>query len=97
MNGDRLELARMAFAQLSKTERRELLRTFTPAPIATPTEAPAPRIIRRAETARRLARSPRAVDRLAAAGFLRRVILPGRTRGAGFVESDVCALLEART
>ena len=45
------------------------------------------------EVARRLGRSPRAVDRLAAEGALRKVLLPGRTRAAGFRESDVAALI----
>ena len=47
------------------------------------------RIIRRAEVARRLSCSLRTVDKLP----LKKVKLPGRTRAAGFLESDVNALL----
>jgi hypothetical protein len=90
---DRVELARMAFLQLNKGERRAFLATFTEATPTTTTEAAPARIIRRMEVARRLGRSPRAVDRLAAEGALRKVLLPGRTRAAGFRESDVAALI----
>ena len=65
--------------------------------IKTPTQSdPGPatdRILSRAETARRLNRTTRTVDGLAAAGTLKRVKLPGRTRGAGFRESDVLAIV----
>lgn len=56
----------------------------------TPTE---PRIIRRAEAARRLGCSLRAVDNWTAAGILRKVTLPNRTRAAGFREADIAALI----
>lgn len=93
MNSDRVELARLAVAGLNRRERAELLATFAPtAPTATPSNTP-PRILRRAEVAQRLARSKRAVDRLAADGVLRKVRLPGRARAAGFLESDVVALI----
>ena len=63
----------------------------------TPEEEPAtervPRIIRRAEAANRLACSLRLVDRLAADGILTKRKLPGRVRAAGFLESDLNALL----
>lgn len=49
----------------------------------------APRILRRAEVAQRLSCSLRTVDKLP----IRKVKLPGRTRAAGFLESDVNALL----
>ena len=52
------------------------------------------RLMRRHEVARILARTPRAVDLLAQAGILRRVILPGRERGSGFVASEVMRLLK---
>jgi len=55
-----------------------------------------PRLIRRAEAARRLGCSLRSVDKWARDGMLRKVGLPGRTRKAGFRESDVVALIEAR-
>lgn len=53
----------------------------------------APRLIRRAEASERLSVSTRTIDALAAAGTLRRVRLPGRTRSAGFVEADIVALM----
>jgi hypothetical protein len=52
-----------------------------------------PRVIRRQEAADRLACCVRVIDRLAQEGKLRRVKLPGRTRAAGFLESDVYSLL----
>lgn len=54
------------------------------------------RIIRRVEAARLLARSPRAVDYLAAAGHLQKVTLPGHSRAAGFRLSDVLALISGK-
>ena len=47
------------------------------------------RVLPRAEVARRFNRSLRFVDRLAKAGVLRRVRLPGRTRACGFLAEDV--------
>ena len=59
--------------------------------------APAPEgIIRRAETARRLAVSKRTVDKLALSGVLPKVRLPGRIRNCGFRESDVAALIAGK-
>ena len=59
--------------------------------------APVARLLKRREVAERLSCCPRTVDSLARAGSLRRVLLPGRSRGAGFVESDVLRLIEATT
>ncbi len=56
--------------------------------------APAARILKRAEVAARLGVCRRTVDGLARSGALRRVILPGRQRGAGYVEADVIRLIE---
>jgi hypothetical protein len=53
-----------------------------------------PRLIRRAETARRLSRSLRFVDKLAASGVLAKRKLPGRVRASGFLASDVDALIQ---
>jgi len=61
-----------------------------PAPI-TSTE---PRLIRRAEVARKLSRSLRFVDKLAASGVLAKRKLPGRMRASGFLASDVDALIQ---
>ena len=52
-----------------------------------------PRLIRRKEMAGRLSVSLRTVDKLAAAGILRKRTLPGRRRASGFLESDLAALL----
>ena len=61
------------------------------API-TPPEAP--RIIRRAEVAHRLGRrSLRSIDAMAKAGILRKIRLPGRTRAAGFLSTEIDRLL----
>lgn len=51
------------------------------------------RILRRAEVAKRLARSTRSVDNLARQGVLRKVILPGRQRAYGFRLADVERLI----
>ena len=53
-----------------------------------------PRLIRRAEAARRLGCSLRAVDSWARDGILRKVTLPGRVRAAGFREADLVRLIE---
>jgi hypothetical protein len=65
---------------------------------AVPANSPAPppdsgpRILRRAEVARRLACSLRTVDKLP----LKKFKLPGRTRAAGFLESDINSLLASK-
>ncbi len=56
---------------------------------AEPTTERASRILRRAEVARRLSCSLRTVDKLP----VKKVKLPGRQRAAGFLESDINALL----
>jgi hypothetical protein len=52
-----------------------------------------PRLIRRAEAARRLSCSLRLVDHLAATGVLTKKRLPGRVRARGILESDLVTLL----
>ena len=79
-------------APQEQTRLLALLRT--PAPQASaPVHSAEPRLIRRAETARRLACSLRTVDKLAADGFLKKCKLPGRVRAAGFLASDVDKLI----
>jgi hypothetical protein len=51
------------------------------------------RLIRRAEVARRLSYCLRTVDKLAAAGILKKHKLPGRVRASGFLASDVDKLI----
>lgn len=53
-----------------------------------------PRLILRAEAARRFSRSLRFVDKLAASGVLVKRKLPGRVRASGFLASDVDALIQ---
>jgi len=53
-----------------------------------------PRLIRRAEAARRYSCSIRTIDKLAASGFLKKRKLPGRVRASGFLASDVDALIQ---
>ncbi len=55
-----------------------------------------PRLVRRAEAARRLSRSLRFVDKLAASGVLPKRRLPNRKRAAGFLESDLNALISSQ-
>lgn len=57
--------------------------------------APAARVLKRAEVAARLGCCTRTVDGLSRSGALRRVLLPGRKRGAGYIEADVVRLIEA--
>jgi hypothetical protein len=52
-----------------------------------------PRIIRREEGARRMACSLRTFDKLCKEGVLKKHVLPGRTRAAGILESDLIELL----
>jgi hypothetical protein len=54
------------------------------------------RICRRAEVAKLLGRSVRAVDCLREQKILVPVTMPGRARGAGFRLSDVQALIEKK-
>jgi hypothetical protein len=56
-----------------------------------------PRLLRRAEAARRLGCSLRLVDRLAKDGALMKRRLPGRKRAAGILESDLLALIADET
>ena len=62
-------------------------RDATPAP---------PRLLRRAEVAARLHVCTRVVDDLARRGALIRRAFPGRSRAAGFLESDIDALVMGR-
>jgi hypothetical protein len=95
MSADAVQLAKLAFLGLSKSERREFLRTFTDTPTpATATAAPGPdKIIRRAGVAALLSHSERAIDRMAADGILHKVKLPGRRRCCGFRLADVQRLI----
>ncbi len=52
-----------------------------------------PRVLPRAEVARRFNRSLRFVDKLAGQGILRRVKMPGRQRACGFPAEEVDRLM----
>ena len=52
-----------------------------------------PRIVRRHEAAQIYGCSLRLIDRLASQGVLRKVRLPGRERAAGFLESELLAVI----
>lgn len=86
-------------ASLTPADRKHILAILRngAAPQLTPPSPPpdtTPRLIRRAETAARLSRSLRFVDKLAAAGILTKRKLPGRVRASGFLASDVDALIQ---
>lgn len=56
----------------------------------------APRIVRRGDAAKMYGCSLRLIDRLAAQGILRKIRLPGRKRGAGFIERELLAVIEGK-
>ena len=95
---DAVKAVLRADPSLTPTDRNRmlvLLRNHGKATLATPA-ALEPRLIRRAEAARRMGCSLRAIDTWARAGILRKVKLPGRTRAAGFRERDLVAVIEGR-
>ena len=80
---------------LRPEDRRALLERLRQ-PLRAETAAdslPPPRLLRRKEVAHMLGTSTRTVDKLAVSGALKRRVLPGRSRAAGFLETDVLALL----
>ena len=82
---------------ISPIERTRLLKLLRHGedPQSAKPEAPiAPKVLQRKEVAARLGRSLRFVDKLARAGTLRKVLLPGRQRAIGFAEADITALIE---
>ena len=79
---------------ISATYRARILEFLRNGPsVQTPTAEGKARLIRRAEAARRLGCSLRLVDRLAKDGVLPKRRLPNRKRAAGFLETDVLALI----
>jgi hypothetical protein len=87
---------------IAPSERNELLRLLRNGPIpptrvresTAPPIVEGPRLLRRCETAHRLGVSLRTVDKLAQAGALKRCVLPGRKRGAGFSLEEVESLIK---
>jgi hypothetical protein len=61
-------------------------------PVVTPPAAK-PKLIKRRQVAERLSCSVRTVDKMAAAGVLTKVLLPGRGRASGFREADLDLLI----
>ena len=92
-----IEVYLRADDSLDAAARKRLLSRLNIAPSDEPPAPPTDRLLRRAEVGKMLARSAKTVDRLAAAGILRRVILPSRKRAAGYLLSDLHALISART
>jgi hypothetical protein len=81
---------------VSPSERARLLtllRHGPSTPKAEPLPSNGPRLVTRRNTAAMLAKSVRTIDKLAATGVLKRRLLPGRKRSAGFLESDILVLL----
>jgi hypothetical protein len=93
MSAANLQLARLAMAGLSARDRLELMRELS----GQKTEVRAARILRRAQVAERFNVTPRAIDIWSKKGLLKRRVLPGHTRAAGFLESDVELLMQGRT
>lgn len=100
MLGTTLKLVKAAFQAdptLTALDRRRLVVQLTQpakAPAALSASASAePRLIRRAEAARRLGCSVRLIDRLSAEGVLPKRRLPRRVRASGILLSDLEALM----
>jgi hypothetical protein len=90
---------------ISSRDRTKILATLRRGPGTATADSTGPaetsqqriqRIVRRAEAARMYGCSLRLVDRLAAQGVLKKVRLPGRKRGAGFLESDLLAVMAGK-
>ncbi len=88
-----IQLAQMAYGQLSVRDRLEFMRELS----GQKTEVRAARILRRAEVATRFSVTLRAVDLWSKKGLLKRRVLPGHTRAAGFLESDVEELMHGKS
>jgi hypothetical protein len=80
---------------ITPQERTRLLATLRQPAVqkSAPVSSTEPRLVRRAEVARRLSCSLRTVDKLAASGALAKRKLPGRLRASGFLASDVDSLI----
>ena len=95
-----LRSALRADPSLSPADRSRILAMIRNGANAAKTDtmgASEPRLVRRAEAAARLSCGLRTVDKLAAAGVLPKRKLPNRQRAAGFLESDLNALIAGRT
>lgn len=95
MKDEKLSMARMAMAQLSRKDRIALAKEIglvndSPDAAQAPVEA---RLLRRHEVSRRLSVSLRTVDNWARQGLLTKRKLPGRQRAAGFSSLEVDRLI----
>jgi hypothetical protein len=91
---DALKSILRADPSISALQRSQFLNLVKTGPVPLAETPPKePRLLRRAEVAARLSRSIRMVDKLAESGVLKKRKLPGRIRAAGFLESDVIALI----
>lgn len=93
---DIIRAALKADPSLGASDRARLLATMRSAErpmVVERVTVAEPRLLRRAEAARRLGCSLRLVDRLAKDGALMKRKLPGRKRAAGILESDLLALM----
>lgn len=81
---------------VSPAERSRFLEALQQGPENQPNPEPAcPRILRRAEAAKRLGCSLRTVDNLCKEGTLKKRAFPGRQRAAGILEADLNAVIAA--
>lgn len=87
--GNSYEVAKLAISGLSVRDRQALLRELTDQPV----DLQPDRILRRAQVAKQFNVSLGAIDLWGKQGILKRIKLPGRTRAAGFRESDVAVLV----
>ena len=79
---------------ITRADRREFLRLLAHGPDYHRRGTNGERLIRRQAAAARLGVSLRQVDNLAQRGVLKRIIFPGRRRGAGILESSLSAALQ---
>jgi hypothetical protein len=93
MNSDRIELAKLAFAGLSATERRAFLDFAAPAEPAQPKLQTRPKVLRFSEAARQLSLTTRALRYGLQAAGIEAVSLPGRSRAFGIRASDLDKLI----
>ena len=96
-----LRIVKSAFAadpSISTGDRTLLFKLVRDGPPAQAAPAaPEPeRILRRAEAARRMGCSLRAIDLWSRQGLLQKIRLPGRVRCAGFRERDLAALIAGK-
>lgn len=95
MKDEKLAMARLAMAQLSRKDRIALAKEvgLTDDKTESTQAAAEARLLRRHEVARRLSVSLRTVDNWARQGLLTKRKLPGRLRAAGFSSVEVDRLI----